>query len=65
MDSSIGRNGIVHESGLVRHRAALLWRLHHDLNPSRREQVEHTSLKFVAWCFVALAPSICTSPASR
>jgi divalent metal cation (Fe/Co/Zn/Cd) transporter len=35
--------------------AALLWRLHHDLNPSRREQVERTTLKIVGWCFVALS----------
>jgi divalent metal cation (Fe/Co/Zn/Cd) transporter len=34
---------------------ALLWRLHHDLNPSRREQVERTTLKIVGWCFIALA----------
>jgi hypothetical protein len=34
---------------------ALLWRLHHDLNPSRREQVERTTLKIVGWCFLALA----------
>jgi divalent metal cation (Fe/Co/Zn/Cd) transporter len=35
--------------------AALLWRLHHDLNPSRREQVERTTLRVVGGCFVALA----------
>ena len=35
--------------------AALLWRLHHDLNPSRREQVERTTLRIVGGCFVALA----------
>jgi divalent metal cation (Fe/Co/Zn/Cd) transporter len=34
---------------------AMLWLLHHDLNPSRREQVERTTLKLVGWCFVALA----------
>ena len=33
----------------------LLWRLHHDLNPSRREQVERITLRIVGWCFVALA----------
>jgi divalent metal cation (Fe/Co/Zn/Cd) transporter len=38
--------------------AALLWRLHNDLNPSRREQVERITLKIVGWCFVALAASI-------
>src|SRR5438046_4541344 len=35
--------------------AALLWRLHHDLNPSRREKVERTTLRIVGVCFVALA----------
>ena len=35
--------------------AALLWRLHHDLNQSRREQVERTTLRIVGACFVALA----------
>src|SRR5436309_9571544 len=35
--------------------AALLWRLHHDLDPSRREQVERTTLRIVGLCFVALA----------
>jgi len=35
--------------------AALLWRLHHDLNRSRREQVERITLQIVGWCFVALA----------
>ena len=35
--------------------AALLWRLHHDLNPARREEVERTTLKLVGWCFIALA----------
>ena len=34
---------------------ALLWRLHHDLNRSRREQVERITLRIVGWCFVALA----------
>jgi divalent metal cation (Fe/Co/Zn/Cd) transporter len=38
--------------------AALLWRLHHDLNPSRREQVERMTLRIVGWCFVALAAYI-------
>src|SRR5258708_35149586 len=33
---------------------ALLWGLHHDLNPSRREQVERTTLRIVGWCFIAL-----------
>ena len=35
--------------------AALLWRLQHDLNVSRREQVERTTLRMVGACFVALA----------
>jgi divalent metal cation (Fe/Co/Zn/Cd) transporter len=34
---------------------AMLWLLHHDLNPSRRGQMERTTLKLVGWCFVALA----------
>jgi len=34
---------------------ALLWRLHHDLNPARREQVERATLRIVGWCFLALA----------
>lgn len=34
---------------------ALLWRLHHDLNPSRREQVERATLRIVGCCFMALA----------
>jgi divalent metal cation (Fe/Co/Zn/Cd) transporter len=38
--------------------AALLWRLHHDLNSSRREQIERTTLRIVGWCFVALAAYI-------
>lgn len=35
--------------------AALLWRLHHDLDHSRREQVERITLRIVGCCFVALA----------
>src|SRR6266571_9442611 len=35
--------------------AALLWRLHHDLNPSGREQIERTTLRTVGLCFIALA----------
>jgi divalent metal cation (Fe/Co/Zn/Cd) transporter len=35
--------------------AALLWRLHHDLDRSRRQQVERATLRVVGWCFVALA----------
>jgi divalent metal cation (Fe/Co/Zn/Cd) transporter len=38
--------------------AALLWRLHHDLNPYRREEVERTTLRIVGWCFMALAAYI-------
>src|SRR5664280_2626263 len=37
---------------------ALLWRLHHDLEHSRREQVERTTLRIVGWCFIALASYI-------
>jgi divalent metal cation (Fe/Co/Zn/Cd) transporter len=37
---------------------ALLWRLHHDLNPTRREQVERTVLRIVGGCFIALAAYI-------
>ena len=35
--------------------AALLWRLHHDLNESRREAVERITLGIIGWCFIALA----------
>jgi divalent metal cation (Fe/Co/Zn/Cd) transporter len=35
--------------------AALLHRLHHDFDPSQREQVERASLRIVGWCFIALA----------
>jgi divalent metal cation (Fe/Co/Zn/Cd) transporter len=38
--------------------AALLWRLHHDLNASRREHVERITQKTVGWCFLALAAYI-------
>lgn len=38
--------------------AALLWRLHHDMNPHRREQVERTTLRIVGWCFIVLAAYI-------
>jgi hypothetical protein len=34
---------------------ALLWRLHHDLDPSRREELERTTVRIVGWCFLALA----------
>ena len=34
---------------------ALLWRLHHDLDLSRREQVERAALRTVGACFIALA----------
>src|SRR5579862_8581301 len=33
---------------------ALLWRLYHDLNPSRREEVERITLRIVGACFIAL-----------
>jgi divalent metal cation (Fe/Co/Zn/Cd) transporter len=35
--------------------SAMLWRLHHDLDRSRREQVERTTLRIVGACFIALA----------
>jgi hypothetical protein len=35
--------------------ATLFWRLRHDLDISRREQVERTALRMVGACFVALA----------
>ena len=35
--------------------AALLWRLHHDRNESRREAVERVTLRVVGWGFMALA----------
>ncbi len=35
--------------------AALLWRLHYDMDTSRREQVERTALRTVGACFIALA----------
>ena len=34
---------------------ALLWRLHHDLEPDRRKQVERTALRIVGWGFILLA----------
>ena len=34
---------------------ALLWRLHHDRNESRREAVERITLSVVGWGFIALA----------
>ena len=37
---------------------ALLWRLHHDLDHSRREQVERITLRIVGGCFLALAAYI-------
>jgi hypothetical protein len=35
--------------------AALLWRLGHDLDRSRRKQVERITLRIAGWCFVAPA----------
>ncbi len=35
--------------------AALLWRLHHDSDHFRREQVERITLRIVGGCFIALA----------
>jgi divalent metal cation (Fe/Co/Zn/Cd) transporter len=34
---------------------ALLWRLHHDPDVSRREATERMTLRIVGWCFLALA----------
>jgi divalent metal cation (Fe/Co/Zn/Cd) transporter len=34
---------------------ALLWRLHHDRNASRREAVERITLRVVGWGFIGLA----------
>src|SRR5260370_41763370 len=38
--------------------AALLWRLRHDLDHSRREEVERTTLRIVGGCFIGLAAYI-------
>lgn len=35
--------------------AALLWRLHHDWDTAKREQVERITLRIVGGCFLALA----------
>jgi divalent metal cation (Fe/Co/Zn/Cd) transporter len=37
---------------------ALLWRLHHDLNPSQREHAERMTLQIVGSCFLVLAAYI-------
>ncbi|MFN7996500.1 MAG: cation transporter [Bryobacteraceae bacterium] len=37
---------------------ALLWRLHHDLNPVRREHAERMALRIVGGCFIVLAAYI-------
>ena len=34
---------------------ALPWRLHHDLDPFRREDIERKTLRVVGLCFLALA----------
>ena len=44
--------------------AALLWRLHHDLNASRREHAERITLRIVGWCFIALALYVAYESAS-
>ena len=33
----------------------MLWRLHHDLDPSRREDIERKTLRVVGVCFLVLA----------
>src|ERR1041385_1581437 len=38
--------------------AAVLWRLHHDFDVSRREEVEQITLRIVGGCFLALAAYI-------
>ena len=43
---------------------ALLWRLHHDLDACRREQVERATLRIVGWCFLALAVYLVCESAS-
>jgi divalent metal cation (Fe/Co/Zn/Cd) transporter len=53
---SVSLIGFGLDSGIeVASGVALLWRLHYDLNRSRREQVERTTLRIVGWCFVVLA----------
>ncbi len=42
----------------------LLWRLHYDLDPSRRELAERTTLRIVGGCFIALAAYIAYESAS-
>jgi divalent metal cation (Fe/Co/Zn/Cd) transporter len=44
--------------------AVLLWRLHYDLDPSRRELAERTTLRIVGGCFIALAAYIACQSAS-
>src|SRR5437762_12807377 len=45
--------------------AALLWRLHHDLAHSRREQVERTTLRIVAGASLRWRRTSFTNPAPR
>jgi divalent metal cation (Fe/Co/Zn/Cd) transporter len=53
---SVSLIGFGLDSGIeVASGAALLWRLHYDLNRSRRELVERITLRIVGGCFVALA----------
>ena len=44
--------------------AALLWRLHHDLNSFRVEEIERKTLRIVGVCFVSLAAYIAWDSAS-
>jgi divalent metal cation (Fe/Co/Zn/Cd) transporter len=43
---------------------ALLWRLHHDADTSRRDWAERRSLRVVGFCFIALAAYIACDSAS-
>ena len=45
-------------AGTRLHPGRLCCRLHHDLDPARREQVERTTLRIVGWCFVVLTAYI-------
>jgi divalent metal cation (Fe/Co/Zn/Cd) transporter len=44
--------------------AALLWRLRHEFNPSRRESAERTTHRIVGACFLALSAYVAAESAS-